>query len=99
MQLSTWVGRYRLFDATYVYSSNVTQETWVHHLCAECDSLADGGERHLREDGRECECKDGWGGINCNGLSPRYAVPRSYLITLQSAKPTTPAPISPFAVT
>ena len=25
MQLSTWVGRYRLLDATYVYSSNVTQ--------------------------------------------------------------------------
>ncbi len=27
MQLSTWVGRYRLFDTTYVYSSNVTQDT------------------------------------------------------------------------
>lgn len=36
---------------------------------AECDSLADGEHRRLREDGKECECKDGWGGINCNGES------------------------------
>ncbi|KAF8268139.1 hypothetical protein EI94DRAFT_1212790 [Lactarius quietus] len=35
-------------------------------LTPQCDSLADGGERHLREDGKECECKEGWGGINCN---------------------------------
>ncbi|KAJ8518665.1 hypothetical protein ONZ45_g4292 [Pleurotus djamor] len=32
----------------------------------ECDSLADGEHRRLREDGKSCECKDGWGGINCN---------------------------------
>ena len=38
------------------------------HVCTECDSLADGVERHLREDGKECQCKDGWGGINCNGM-------------------------------
>ncbi|KAJ8518673.1 hypothetical protein ONZ45_g4288 [Pleurotus djamor] len=31
-----------------------------------CDSLADGEHRRLREDGKSCECKDGWGGINCN---------------------------------
>ncbi|KAH9030548.1 hypothetical protein EDB84DRAFT_1494016 [Lactarius hengduanensis] len=35
-------------------------------LTPQCDSLADGGERHLREDGKECECGEGWGGINCN---------------------------------
>jgi hypothetical protein len=39
------------------------------HVYAECDSLADGGERHLREEGKACQCKDGWGGINCNGPS------------------------------
>jgi len=35
--------------------------------CVECDSLAEGDHRRLREDGKSCECKDGWGGINCNG--------------------------------
>jgi hypothetical protein len=35
----------------------------------ECDSLADGDKRRLRKDGENCECKDGWGGINCNGMS------------------------------
>ena len=34
----------------------------------ECDSLADGDHRTLR--GSEpCECKEGWGGINCNGAA------------------------------
>jgi hypothetical protein len=41
------------------------------HVYAECDSLADGEERHLREEGKACQCKDGWGGINCNGSSVR----------------------------
>lgn len=35
----------------------------------ECDSLADGEKRRQREDGQKCECKDGWGGVNCNGMS------------------------------
>jgi hypothetical protein len=98
MQLSTWVGRDRLFDTTYVY---LFQEISlrIHHLCAECDSLADGEERHLREDGKDCECKDGWGGINCNGLSHCCSVAQCYSTPLQSAKPTTPARVSPFAVT
>ncbi|BGP38555.1 FAD-dependent urate hydroxylase [Rhodotorula kratochvilovae] len=30
-----------------------------------CGSLADGSERYPRE-GDTCDCKDGWGGINCN---------------------------------
>ncbi len=70
MQLSTRVGRHRLLDTTYVLLPSATQETALrnHHLCPECDSLADGTERHLREDGKQCECKEGWGGINCNGL-------------------------------
>ncbi|KAF4597755.1 (ABC) transporter [Pleurotus pulmonarius] len=35
-------------------------------LPPECDSLADGEQRRLREEGKPCDCKDGWGGINCN---------------------------------
>ena len=35
---------------------------------SECDSLADGKERRQREEGKECDCKEGWGGINCNGM-------------------------------
>jgi hypothetical protein len=67
------MGRYRLLDATYVSLSN---RPWllVQIVCAECDSLADGGERYLREEGKECQCKDGWGGINCNGPSIPYFV-------------------------
>ena len=33
---------------------------------SECDSLADGEHRRMWQDGEECPCKDGWGGINCN---------------------------------
>ncbi|EGN98732.1 hypothetical protein SERLA73DRAFT_168345 [Serpula lacrymans var. lacrymans S7.3] len=33
---------------------------------AKCDSLADGDQRRLREPDGSCDCKDGWGGINCN---------------------------------
>ncbi|PFH50042.1 hypothetical protein AMATHDRAFT_86062 [Amanita thiersii Skay4041] len=35
-------------------------------LTPQCDSLADGDHRRLREPGTNCHCKDGWGGINCN---------------------------------
>ncbi|KAJ7767192.1 hypothetical protein B0H16DRAFT_352671 [Mycena metata] len=34
-------------------------------MILECDSLADGDHRRLRE-GNSCECKEGWVGINCN---------------------------------
>jgi hypothetical protein len=36
-------------------------------ICVECDSLADGEHRRPRDGNTPCECKDGWGGINCNG--------------------------------
>jgi hypothetical protein len=35
-----------------------------------CGSLADGDERYPRPEGELCECKPGWGGINCNGQFP-----------------------------
>nr|XP_019047681.1 ATP-dependent permease [Kwoniella bestiolae CBS 10118]OCF26611.1 ATP-dependent permease [Kwoniella bestiolae CBS 10118] len=31
-----------------------------------CGALSDGDERYPRPDGELCDCKDGWGGINCN---------------------------------
>ena len=48
----------------------------VIHMCQiflECDSLADGNRRRPREEGESCKCKDGWGGINCNGASTSSA--------------------------
>lgn len=46
------VYAYSLFDAD--------------HLSA-CGSLADGANRHTRPaDQQQCQCKDGWSGINCN---------------------------------
>ena len=48
--------------------SSYTQSGYTRaHSDQECDSLADGDQRRLREDGKTCECKEGWGGINCNG--------------------------------
>jgi hypothetical protein len=40
--------------------------THTRNIPSECDSLVDGDQRRLRE-GQPCECKDGWGGIDCNG--------------------------------
>jgi hypothetical protein len=34
-----------------------------------CGALTDGDERYPRPDGELCHCKEGWGGINCNGKS------------------------------
>ncbi|KAF3903928.1 hypothetical protein ABW21_db0203907 [Orbilia brochopaga] len=32
----------------------------------ECGALSDGRERFTRPKGEQCQCKDGWDGINCN---------------------------------
>ncbi len=32
-----------------------------------CGALSDGDSRYPRPEGKECQCKDGWGGVNCNG--------------------------------
>ncbi|WWC87386.1 uncharacterized protein L201_002275 [Kwoniella dendrophila CBS 6074] len=31
-----------------------------------CGALSDGDERYPRPEGELCDCKEGWGGINCN---------------------------------
>jgi len=38
-------------------------------LMTVCGALTDGDERYPRPDGELCHCKEGWGGINCNGRS------------------------------
>jgi hypothetical protein len=35
-------------------------------IFTECGSLADGKERHPRPEGEQCQCSEGWTGINCN---------------------------------
>ena len=44
-----------------------------------CGSLADGVHRYPRKDGESCECKDGWGGINCNGAFPLLLFSPAYI--------------------
>lgn len=52
----------------------LTCHTYVSNIIfLECDSLADGNRRRPREEGESCKCKDGWGGINCNGASTSSA--------------------------
>ncbi len=48
-----------------------------------CGSLADGDERFPRPNGELCQCEDGWGGINCNGMSyptVEYLMKEQFLI-------------------
>ncbi|KAG6840427.1 hypothetical protein C0991_006777 [Blastosporella zonata] len=47
-------------------SASVLQDGAELIVSFPCDSLADGEHRRLREPGESCDCKDGWGGINCN---------------------------------
>ena len=52
--------------SSFVFSVSLGRHLILNTL--ECDSLADGDHRTLR--GSEpCECKEGWGGINCNGAA------------------------------
>lgn len=51
-----------------------------------CGALSDGDERFPRPKGELCECKDGWGGINCNRTSahdPLACVARQHTRSLQ----------------
>lgn len=65
--MPTWLGWHRLSCTSY--AALVDTPLLFTNSSSECDSLADGQQRRLREDGKECECKEGWGGINCNGTS------------------------------
>ena len=51
-------------------------------ICVECDSLADGEHRRPRDGNTPCECKDGWGGINCNGTRIESLSSNSSLICI-----------------
>jgi hypothetical protein len=62
-----WMVRHRLFDTPYVYERFLII-VWPHLTNIECDSLADGVHRRPRDGNTTCECKDGWGGVNCNGV-------------------------------
>jgi hypothetical protein len=55
-------------------------------LCLECDSLADGEHRRPREEGQTCECKEGWGGVNCNG-TPYLVLSRLFTEASHLLKP------------
>lgn len=68
VQVSTRLGRDRLLDSACVLFILCLPIHRPTTRVPECDSLADGEHRTLRGD-RPCECKDGWDGINCNGVS------------------------------
>jgi len=75
VQMSTWVGWYRLFDTSYVPQPlSACRRALTRKSPLECDSLADGEHRRPRDGNTPCECKDGWDGINCNGNSPPLGV-------------------------
>lgn len=77
----------------------------MHHQNADdtvCGALTDGDERYPRPEGELCDCKEGWGGINCNGkLAQRSSVSqdmrrsrpigRTVQLIKQSARTTRPA--------
>lgn len=66
-------------------------------MWVECDSLAEGDQRRLCEEDKSCECEDGWGGINCNGMGCLVDV-RSVLVLkwyFQFVRKTKQFPLSP----
>lgn len=69
MYLPARVRRRRLLKASYVPPELVTGRSMLMPFCVPvCGSLADGHERYPRQ-GDDCECHEGWSGINCNGES------------------------------
>jgi len=91
MQVPARLGRHRLFDAPYVSICVAIGRPSLNLL--ECDSLADGDHRRPRDGDNPCECKDGWGGINCNGTPPKGSA-SVILISLQFASRMIPVPTS-----
>ncbi|KAB5594904.1 ATP-dependent permease [Ceratobasidium theobromae] len=53
-------------DLTLTDNANVHQVIQGSIVSPLCGSLADGKERHPRPEGEQCQCKEGWTGINCN---------------------------------
>jgi hypothetical protein len=52
-------------------------------LIVVCGALTDGDERYPRPDGELCHCKEGWGGINCNGKLGSACCQLQLIISLQ----------------
>jgi hypothetical protein len=88
------MGRDRLPGSSYAVSYHCV--VGYPDLASECDSLADGDKRKLREDGEQCKCKDGWGGVNCNGTQS-FSCFRLFArveVSLQSVRRPSPARVS-----
>jgi hypothetical protein len=74
----------------------------VNSNCAECGSLSDGKERHPRPDGEQCQCNEGWSGINCNVCEtddacanfPLRGGPDGELLTAKTIGDDTDAPVA-----
>lgn len=64
---SGWAGIDCLIPRMYLPNTLYAADPLTRHMNIECDSLADGEHRRPRDGDTPCECKDGWGGINCNG--------------------------------
>ena len=74
MQMSGRLGWDRLPSTTYVKCIVIKPPLTQYLRSTECGSLADGDHRYPRKEGEKCSCKDGWGGINCNGASFRHSL-------------------------
>ena len=95
---STALHLVRIDDIYYSQNFSSTYFRWLYFHCTECDSLADGEHRHLWPEGGECQCKEGWDGINCNGTFKSLAglVLHTLNTHLKSARPTSHARTFPF---
>jgi hypothetical protein len=79
VRMSCGLGWPGLPHAPFVIRASLLRRGLISYV--ECDSLADGVKRRLRKDGEQCQCKDGWGGTNCNGASTDLSAVR-HLIAL-----------------